>query len=137
MSYSNQQRNITLKANADLSSHQYKIVELLADHKCDLAHLRGGFGVLQNIPEADEAGTICVDGETKVKAGGAIAVGNHIHCVASGGWAGAVASGTLTPHNVLGIAMESCASGGIFTMQIARYHQGTVVSGSILTQPGT
>ena len=136
MSYNNRQQAITLSANADLSSHQYKIVELLSDGTCDIADLRAGFGVLQNIPQSGEAATVCIDGETKVMAGGTIAIGNHIHCVASGGWAGAVASGTLTPHTVLGIALEAVASGGIFTMQMMRYHQASVVSGSILTQPG-
>ena len=105
MSYNNNQRSITLEANADLSSHQYKIVELLSDHKCDIADLRAGFGVLQNAPQSGEAGTVCVDGETKVKAGGTIAVGNHIHCVASGGWAGRSRSRSSggTPYRLKGL----------------------------------
>lgn len=136
MSYNNRQQSLPFAAGADLSSHQYKIVELNSDGTVDISGLRGGFGVLQNIPQSGEAATVCVDGETKVKAGGAIVIGNHIHCVASGGWAGAVASGTLTPVNVIGVALEAVASGGIFTMHMNRYHQASVVSGSILTQPG-
>lgn len=137
MAYSNRLECVTLEANVDLSTHQFKIVEMLSDGKADLSGLRGGYGVLQNIPESGEAGTVAIGGETKVMAGGTIAIGDHIHCVKSGGWAGAVVSGTLTPVNVLGVAKSAVASGGIFTMEFDKYHQATVVSGSILTKPGT
>lgn len=135
MSFNNRQQSLTLEANADLSSHQYKIVELLASGLCDISDLRAGFGVLQNIPRANEAATVCIDGETKMMAGGTIAIGDSIHCVASGGWAGAVTSGTLTPVNLLGVALEGVASGGIFTMHFRAQTIPTVVSGSILTEP--
>lgn len=135
MSYNNRQQSLTLEANADLSAHQYKIVELLSTGLADLADLRAGFGVLQNIPEANEAATVCIDGETKMIAGGTIAIGDSIHCVTSGGWGGAVTSGTLTPVNILGVALEGVASGGIFTMHFRAQTMPTVVSGSILTEP--
>ena len=135
MSFNNRQQSLTLEANADLSAHQYKIVELLSTGLADLADLRAGFGVLQNIPEANEAATVCIDGETKMIAGGTIAIGDSIHCVASGGWGGAVTSGTLTPVNFLGVALEGVASGGIFTMHFRAQTLPSVVSGSILTEP--
>lgn len=135
MSYNNRQSSLPLPANADLSAHQYKIVELLSTGKVDISDLRAGFGVLQNVPEADEAATVVIDGETKMIAGGTIAIGDSIHCVASGGWAGPVTSGTLTPVNILGVAMEGVASGGIFTMHFRAQTLPTVVSGSILTEP--
>jgi len=135
MSWSNRQESLTLEANADLSSHQYKIVEMLSTGNADISDLRAGFGVLQNIPESGEAATVCIAGETRVKAGGTIAIGDSIHCVASGGWAGAVTSGTLTPVNVLGVAVEGIASGGIFTMHMRPFTIPTITSGSIVTEP--
>lgn len=135
MAYSNEIRAVTLEANADLSSHQFKIVEMLSTGLCDISDLRAGFGVLQNIPEANEAATVALDGETKARAGGTVAIGDNIHCVASGGWAGAVTSGTLTPVNVLGVAMSGAASGDIFTMTMQRFNIPSVTSGSVITEP--
>lgn len=135
MAYNNRQSSLPLPANADLSTHQYKIVELLSTGKCDISDLRAGFGVLQNVPEADEAATVCIDGETKMIAGGTIAIGNWLHCVASGGWAGAVTSATLTPVNVIGVAMEGVASGGIFTAHMRSFTIPSITSGSIITEP--
>jgi len=133
MSWSGSQRALAFVTNADLSGHQFKIVELLSTGLVDIADLRAGFGVLQNIPESGEAATVCVDGETKLRAGGTIAIGNAIHCIASGGWGGNVASGTLTPVNILGVALEAVASGGIFTMHMRPQAMPTVTSGSIVT----
>lgn len=129
-------RALTLEANADLSAHQFKIVELMSTGLAQLAQARAGFGVLQNIPEANEAATVAIDGETKFIAGGTIAIGNHIMSTKSGGWGIAVISGDLTPMQVLGVALTSAASGGIATMHLRPYTIPSVVSGSILTQPG-
>ncbi len=74
MAFSNRLENITLEANADLSAHQFKIVELLSTGLADIADLRAGFGVLQNVPEANEAATVAVAGDTKVIAGSNIAL---------------------------------------------------------------
>lgn len=135
MAYNNRQSAMAFPANADLSSHQFKIVELLATGLVDISDLRAGFGVLQNIPESGEAATVVTDGETKCMAGGTVAIGDSIHCVASGGWGGAVTSGSLTPINILGVAVEGVASGGIFTMHMRPFNIPSVVSGSILTEP--
>ena len=75
-----------------------------------------------------------VDGETKMIAGGTIARGNHVVANSLGAVI-AVASAALTPYNVMGIALEAVASGGIFTAHLSRYTQTSVVSGSTITQP--
>jgi len=133
MSYGNNIRSLAFAADADLSAHQFKVVELTATG-VNLATARQGFGVLQNIPQSGEAATVQVDGETKLIAGGTIARGNHL-TANSGGAVVAVASATLTPYTVIGIAVEAVASGGIFTGHLSRYTQTSVVSGSTITQP--
>lgn len=135
MAWQNLRHSLTVEANEDLSSHQFKIVEITSGGKAQLAQPRQGLGVLQNIPQTGEAATVAVDGETKFIAGGTIAIGNHIMSTKSGGWGIAVVSADLTPATVMGIALEGVSSGGIGTMMLRPYHIPSVVSGSFITQP--
>lgn len=63
---------VTLAASTDLSTHQFKFVVNLSDHRAALpaASTLGNsiFGVLQNKPVEDEAATIMVSGISKVRA---------------------------------------------------------------------
>lgn len=136
MAFSNVARSETLKAAADLSSKQFFIVELTANvHECDLAIAAGqeGYGILQNIPESGEAGTVAVDGVSKVIAGGTVAIGDTIKSNSSAyGVAvvsGEVFGGAQGVLAVLGRALTSAASGGIFSMELG-VQKLSVVSGA-------
>lgn len=132
MAYNNQQRSIALDAAADLSSHQYKIVELTANaNECQLAAAGAGFGVLQNIPQSGEAGTVAVDGESKVIAGAALSIGEYV-TAKSGGWAIPVNSGDAPPLKIMGQVMLGASSGGIGTITIRHMMVPNVISGDIV-----
>ena len=131
MAYSNLRNALSFVAAADLSSHQFKIVELASTEKqCRLAEGGEGFGVLQNHPESGEHATVMTDGETKVIAGAALAYGNYV-TAKSGGWAIPVNSGDVPPLLIMGRVMTAAASGGIATVHISRMLAHNVVSGSI------
>lgn len=130
MAYHNNLSCRTHSANADLSSHQYKVVELLNDNAVDLAGAGLGYGVLQNIPQSGEAATVAVEGETKVIAGEALTINDHV-TTKSGGWVIAVTSGDAPPLQVMGVMVTAPSSGGIGTMHINRNVIANVVSGSI------
>lgn len=62
---------VTLRASTDLSTHQYKfVINSTAASGAKLPGTAGVsvFGVLQNKPIEDEAGTIAISGISKVKA---------------------------------------------------------------------
>ena len=87
MSYTEQGRNITLPANADLSSSQYLFVDCNSTGRVAVVAGNGykAVGVLQNKPAAiDRAATVQFDGVTKVKAGAAVAKGADIMSNATG-----------------------------------------------------
>lgn len=128
MAYSNQLRNVTLKAAASLATRQFHIVELAANVlECDLAIAGRGYGVVQNHPASGEAATVSVEGETRVRAGGAVSVGAYITSAATG-YATSIASGGAGGI-AIGRAKTSAASGSIFTMELMRM---SVASGSAL-----
>lgn len=130
MAYANNLSCVPLEANADLSSHQYKIVEMLSTGKAALAATSRAFGVLQNIPKSGEAATVAIDGESKVIAGGTLGIGDYVTAL-SGGWAIKINSGDAPPVHVVGQVMASAASGFIATVLIRRNVISNVVSGSI------
>lgn len=131
MAYTNNERNVSFVASGDLSGLQYRFVDILADNRVGHALANKGFGVLLNQPRSGEHATVQIEGQAKVRAGGAISVGAVIVSAASG-WAAAaggvqVGSGsTLAATNViLGRALTAAASGSLFTIQLDR--QATVV----------
>lgn len=96
MSYYSDQRAITAVAVGDQSARQYHFVTLTAEKQFNMATSgKDVIGVLQNKPLAGEHGQICVDGISKVVAGGAISANalvttntsGRATAVASGGWA--------------------------------------------------
>lgn len=69
---------VTLPANADLSSHQFKAVDVNSSGKVVLASAAGQrvIGVLQNKPNAaDQGAAVAIAGITKMVASAAIAAG--------------------------------------------------------------
>jgi hypothetical protein len=131
MAYANRLECVTLASSQDLSTHQYKIVEMNSSGKAALAALSRGFGVIQNHPLAGEAATVAIDGESKVIAGAALTIGDYVSAK-SGGWAVKVNSGDATPIHVIGQVMMGAASGFIGTVLLRRNVIGDVVSGSIV-----
>jgi len=132
MAYQNNLGCLTFPANADLSSHQFKVVELLTTGKVDLADLGKGFGVLQNIPAADgEAATVAVEGQSKVIAGGTLTVADHVR-VLSGGWCVKANSGDLSGVMIMGQVLVGAASGAIGTIHLRPQAAPNVISGSLV-----
>lgn len=79
--------SISLTANSDLSTHQYKaVVQVAGARKCDLAGAAAGHvaGILQNKPAAGEEATVWTDGVSKAIAGAAITVPAYLTTDASG-----------------------------------------------------
>ncbi len=82
MSTEQEQMNITMKAEADLSPYQYRCVRV---QNAGYGTLSTGsttdnaIGIQQNKPGGrDRALKICIDGYTKVYAGESVAVGDHV-----------------------------------------------------------
>jgi hypothetical protein len=126
MAYTSNERNVSFVASTDLSAFQYRIVDILADNKIGHALAGRGFGILLNAPKANEHGTVQIEGQGKVRAGAAVAVGDYITSAASG-WAveavaGAAVSSAVTDFRyvVLGRALTAAASGSLFTIQLDR-----------------
>lgn len=79
--------SITLTANSDLSTHQYKaVVRVAGANKCDLAGAAAGHvaGILQNKPGAGEDATVWDSGTSKAVAGAAVTVPARLTTDASG-----------------------------------------------------
>lgn len=125
MAYKGYRKCVTLEASAsNLGTRQFHIVELTGTgNECNLAAAAGGYGILENHPENDgEAATVCVFGETKCRAGGAVSIGQHI-TAANTGYGIAVVSGAAHGSaagalRILGIARTAAASGYLFTIDL-------------------
>lgn len=135
MSWSNQQRNVALKANSDLSAKQYLILELQTSdiNLADVAGYDRGYGVLQNHPKSGENATVCVEGESRVVAGAAVTVGDYI-AANSSGFAITVASGGTRRAGaslVMGRALSTAASGSVFTAAIDPFLISVASGGAI------
>jgi hypothetical protein len=111
---------ISVEAGSDLSSSQFLLVAMASDGQVDACgNGARALGVLQDDPAAaGRAGTVCIGGRTKVKAGAAVAVGALIGSDAAGK-AVTAASGDV----VLGVAMSAAsADGEIISMVFAPGH---------------
>lgn len=108
MAYEEILQSITLEADADLSTHQYRFMEVSGVHNCGTVSASGQrvLGVLQNKPDASgAAATVAVHGVSKVEAGGTVTAGDEIATDASGK-AVTAASGTQS----VGVALTSGTS---------------------------
>jgi hypothetical protein len=87
MAYEESLKSVSFEANADLSSHQYKFVQLNSSRKLILNVTDGAMciGVLQDKPAASgRVGAVAVEGVTKVVANGIIAVGAPVSSTNAG-----------------------------------------------------
>ena len=121
----------TLVAAADLSNAQFLAMAVNASGQAAICNIPadGYIGVLDNKPKSGEHATIiCGPAITKVKAGLAVTAGNYL-TVQSGFFIPGNkllyttgASGTLanvgSKTNLAGIALESVASGAVFTAKL-------------------
>jgi hypothetical protein len=104
--------SITLPAAADLSTHQYKFVEINADGKIALVANNGhADGVLLNDPKANEAAVVGISGILKVKCGAAVVRGGNVGSGANG-----AAKTAATASAVLGTAIETGADGRVISI---------------------
>jgi hypothetical protein len=105
--------SITRKADADLSARQYRFVTATASNGCALAGANArALGVLQNKPKSGEAAAIQTEGQTKVVAGGAFAVGDYVKSDANGKAVQVTGEAAGTIVELLGIALEAAAADG-------------------------
>ena len=118
--------DLTFTAGADLSAKQYYAVYLSADQTvslCTTAHL-DAIGVLQNKPKSGEAAVvrpIGAGGTTKVKTGGAIAVGKRVK-VDTDGMVIVESTPNATEQWCIGVALEaSDADGDIIEIALAPF----------------
>lgn len=106
-------------AGADLSAYQFHAV-ILTSAKLALATSATVLilGVLQDKPNADgRAGSVCVFGESKMVAGGAITAGQFVVADASG-HAVAVTLGTTTTNVCIGRALEDATTSDVFRLHV-------------------
>jgi hypothetical protein len=121
----------TLVAGADLSNAQHLAMAVNASGQAVICNIGadGFIGVLENKPKQNEHATIiCGPAITKIKAGLAVTAGNYL--TVQSGWAipgnkllyTTGASGTLanvgSKTNLLGIALETVASGATLTAKL-------------------
>lgn len=134
MAYQRDLECYTFLSSVDLSTHKFKVVELVAGSPAPglvrLAALGTGYGILQNQPKAQEAATVAVEGESKAIAGGTLSLADHVR-VLSGGWVVKINSGDLSGIVDLGVCMTAAASGALTTIDLRPQLIANVVSGSI------
>lgn len=114
--------SITRKADADLSASRYLFVVPTASNGCALAGANSrALGVLQNKPKSGEAATVLTEGQTKVVAGGAFAIGDYVKSDAAGKAVQVAAEAAGTIVELLGIALEAAGAAGD-TVEIQLVH---------------
>lgn len=118
MTVSRELKTISVPAAGDLSSNQYRIVNVDSDGKAEASDATTDVmvGVLQNKPgAANRAAEIAIDGVSKLEAGAAINEGDKITAVAGGRGSATTAA---TAHYV-GVALTAAAgSGALFEVLI-------------------
>lgn len=104
--------SVTLKAGADLRTHQFKFVSIAADGDVELTGDDGhADGVLLNAPNSGEAATVAIGGVVKVVCGAAVTRGADVASGANG-----AAKDTDTGSSVNGTALETGASGRVISI---------------------
>lgn len=112
MAYEQAQTKITVQANADLSSYQFRAVKAVNSSGTAQAALCGtgqqALGILQDKPAAQgRAAQVCVLGVTKAVAGGTVTAGSMVASDSTGRVVNAV-SGDIA----IGIALEGTSTAG-------------------------
>ncbi len=117
---------ITVKAEADLSSYQYRLMTMTNSGYGTLCLHSGTvgimLGILQNKPAAyGRAAKICIAGHTKAIAGAAITTLGHVGIHS----AGALQAAVTYNYSLVGINITTAAgSGEYFEMIVDRARQG-------------
>ena len=109
--------SITLPVAADYSTKQYYCMEVNSSGQALLVSASGArvAGVLQNNPDtAGHAGTVAIEGCTKVVAGATIAAGASLMSDTDG----TVITATGANKIIVGTALEGAADGATFRMLI-------------------
>lgn len=127
---------VTVPAGLDMSAHQYRAVQILANGSAgtmstimSVAHGKGTapFGILQNKPAAAGRGArIAVGGISKMVCGAAsIAAGALVTAPGMGGQGSSIATTDSGTTWVLGIAKSrAAASGDIFEVLLMPHYHG-------------
>ena len=115
--------NDTIQAGADLSSHQYKVVNISGTIA---ASIDTSIGVLQNKPKSGEAATVKVLGKMMGLAGGSISASGLLKVTS--GYLVAVASGDRVAP--CGKALVAADSGDIFTFMGNFINGGVILTSS-------
>jgi hypothetical protein len=109
--------DLSFKAAADLSTHQYKFMKLTADDTVGIsaATTDNTVGVLQNKPDAaGKAATVRIQGKAKVVSGASITAGQEVSTNASG-----TAKVAVTTERVLGTCTKGGASGDLLEIVLS------------------
>jgi len=104
-------QSVSIPAASDLSSDQYKFVELDSNGRIGVVDAQGAlaFGVLQDTPAAiDRAGNVAVGGLTKITLGGTVASGGFVASTAAG-----LAETASSGDYILGTCVEGGVSGEV------------------------
>jgi hypothetical protein len=104
---------LSLEANADLSTKQFRFCEIVAAGKVDVCNAATDkpVGVLQNAPKAGETAELLVVGISKVDSDAALSRGDLIGTSADG-QADAKTPGTDTTEYVVGMVIEASGAAG-------------------------
>lgn len=110
MSYEAEQLRLNILAGADLSSSQYKVIDVAGTVTASVAlGSKTAIGVLQNKPRSGEQAEVAYLGRMKGYAGLALSAGDKIQ-VTSGGFLTEVQSGNVA----IGKALSAANSGDLF-----------------------
>ena len=114
-----QKTYVSMVANEDLSTAQYKLVNVDGDNGVKLRVAAGapGVGVLDNKPKSGEHATVVVMGLTRAFAGGTVTAGQFVTSTASGTFTNATSG-----NYIMGKSITGCASGSTF--QLLVQHNG-------------
>ena len=104
----------TLMAENDLSTQQYKLVELSDDSQVDVCDSSADkpIGVLQNDPDLGEQAEIMALGVTKIEAGSSIAAGMDIATNGSGQAVGVDQTSANADLYVVGYMLKDVSAAG-------------------------
>lgn len=105
-------QSITLPAGADLSAHQWKLVDVNSTGQAVLVSAANArvLGVLQNDPAAaGREAEVAVAGVVKILTGGAVAAGDEVEATA----AGLIVTASGAGSHIIGKCLVGAASGGL------------------------
>lgn len=115
--------DISLKAAADLSALQFRIMKISAARTINKATAATDemIGILQDKPAAaGRVGTVRVGGLSKLESGGTISAGAPVTSDANG--KGVASAPSSANESIIGWAIEAAVSGDIFTVLLGPGH---------------